>query len=204
MKIKSKLLLSMAFTSLTLISLNNYVDAKETSSKGEKPKVQNVEVDNRNYDKSSSKVKKEVMKTESATLNYINSLEGKGWDFDGYYGWQCFDLVNYYWNYLYGHGLHGAYAKDIPTANDFSGEATVYKNTPSFVAKPGDVVVFNEDFGSGAGHTAIVTNGNADGNLMKFQSLDQNWNGGGTNKTETAHRVTHDYETEMWFIRPNK
>lgn len=86
MKIKSKLLLSMAFTSLTLVSLNNYVDAKETSSKGEKPKVQNVEVDNRNYDKSSSKVKKEVMRTESATLNYINSLEGKGWDFDGYYG----------------------------------------------------------------------------------------------------------------------
>ena len=25
--------------------------------------------------------------------------------FDGSYGWQCFDLVNVYWNHLYGHGL---------------------------------------------------------------------------------------------------
>ena len=52
-----------------------------------------------------SKVKEEATKSSSAAMDYINSLEGKGWDFDGYYGWQCFDLVNYYWNYLYGHGF---------------------------------------------------------------------------------------------------
>ena len=65
--------------------------------------------------------------------------------------------------------FHGDYAKDIPTANNFSGEVTV--KTPSFVAQPGDVVVFNEDFGSGAGHTAIVLNGNADGNVMQFTRI---------------------------------
>ncbi|MBL0846911.1 MULTISPECIES: CHAP domain-containing protein [Mammaliicoccus] len=207
MKIKSKLLLAIAFTSLTALNMNMNADAKDgggsDTSKDKTPKIQNVEIEHRDYDKKSSKVQKEVAKSSTAAMNYIYSLEGKGWDFDGYYGWQCFDLVNYYWNYLYGHGLHGDYAKDIPTANNFSGEATVYKNSPSFVAKPGDIVVFNGDFGSGAGHTAIVLNGNADGNLMQFQSLDQNWYGGGTDKTEVAQRVTHDYESEMWFIRPN-
>ncbi|CAG7914441.1 putative cell wall hydrolase LytN [Mammaliicoccus sciuri] len=141
-------------------------------------------------------------KTKNQAIGYINSLEGKGWDFDGYYGWQCFDLVNYYWNYLYGHGLKGAYAKDIPFENNFNGEATVYKNTPSFIAQPGDLAVFNSNYGQGAGHTSIVTNGNIDGNLLKFQSLDQNWYGGGLNKTEVAQRVNHNYDTEMWFIRP--
>lgn len=203
MKIKRKVMLAIACTSLTALNLNLAVDAKTENQKEQKPKIQNVEVDHRNYDKKQSKVQKEEVKETSASaMNYVYSLEGQGWDFDGYYGWQCFDLVNYYWNYLYGHGLHGDYAKDIPTANDFSGEATVYKNTPSFVAQPGDVVVFNDSYGSGAGHTAIVLNGNADGNLMQFQSLDQNWYGGGADKTEVAQRITHNYDSEMWFIRP--
>ena len=48
----------------------------------------------------------------------------------------------------------------------------------------------------------IVTDANYDGNYMKFESLDQNWEGGG-DKTEVAHKVVHDYESEMWFIRPH-
>ncbi|MDW4245312.1 hypothetical protein QI219_06080 [Staphylococcus saprophyticus] len=64
------------------------------------------------------------------------------------------------------------------------------------------MVVFNDAYGNGAGHTAIVTNGNYDGNYTQFQSLDQNWEGGGMDKTEVAHKVTHDYEPEMIFIRP--
>lgn len=137
------------------------------------------------------------------SMNYTQSLEGKGWDYDNEYGWQCFDLVNEQWDYLFGHGLKGDYAKDIPTENNFEGEATVYKNTYDFKAKPGDIVVFNENYGNGAGHTAIVTDANYDGNYMKFESLDQNWEGGGADKTEVAHKVVHDYESEMWFIRPH-
>lgn len=37
-----------------------------------------------------------INKTKAEAIKYIKSLEGKGWDFDGYYGWQCFDLVNMY------------------------------------------------------------------------------------------------------------
>lgn len=140
----------------------------------------------------------------SSTLNYLNSLAYKGWDFDGAYGNQCFDLVNVYCNHLYGHGLRGYGAKDIPFANNFRGEATVYRNTPTFKAELGDVAVFSGRYGGGFGHTAIVLNGNYDGKLMKFQSLDQNWYGGDSRRADIAHKVVHNYDYDMYFIRPYK
>ncbi len=45
-------------------------------------------------------------------------------------------------------------------------------------------MVFSGRFGGGYGHTAIVLNGDYDGKLMKFQSLDQNWNNGGWRRAE--------------------
>ena len=141
--------------------------------------------------------------TKKEAVKYLYSLEGKGWDYDLAFGWQCFDLANKYWHQLFGHGLKGAGAADIPNVNDFKGEATVYNNTPSFKAEEGDVVVFNRNYGGGYGHVAIVTKGNYDGKYMKFQSLDQNWFGGGSAKTEVAQRIVHNYDFPMWFIRPH-
>ncbi|MGX0157645.1 N-acetylmuramoyl-L-alanine amidase [Staphylococcus cohnii] len=141
--------------------------------------------------------------TQKEAVKYLYSLEGKGWDYDLAFGWQCFDLANKYWHQLFGHGLKGAGAADIPNVNDFKGEATVYNNTPSFKAEEGDVVVFNRNYGGGYGHVAIVTKGNYDGKYMKFQSLDQNWFGGGSAKTEVAQRIVHNYDFPMWFIRPH-
>ena len=109
--------------------------------------------------------------TKKEALAYIKTLEGKGWDFDGAFGWQCFDLVNMYWNKLFGHGLRGEGAADIPNKNNFNGEAKVYNNTPSFKAQAGDVVIFNRNYGGGYGHVAIVLNGNQDGKYMKFVSF---------------------------------
>lgn len=94
--------------------------------------------------------------------------------------------------------------------NDFSGKAVVYNNTEKFKAQPGDIVVFNGNYGGGYGHVAIVLNGNYDGNLMKFESLDNNWEGGGwTSGTEKggtgwepATKQVHAYDFPMWFIRP--
>lgn len=141
--------------------------------------------------------------TKKEAIKYLYSLEGKGWDYDLAFGWQCFDLANKYWHQLFGHGLKGAGAADIPNVNNFKDEATVYNNTPSFKAEEGDVVVFNRNYGGGYGHVAIVTKGNYDGKYMKFQSLDQNWFGGGLAKTEVAQRIVHNYDFPMWFIRPH-
>lgn len=110
-----------------------------------------------------------------------------------------FDLVNFYWNYLTGGQLYGLYAKDIPFKNNFDGLATVYENTPKFLPQKGDIVVWNGSYGEGAGHVAIVHSAN----INTFVSLDQNWWGGGRNKTEVAQFITHTYDFPMYFIRPH-
>ena len=56
---------------------------------------------------------------------------------------------------------------------------TVYENTVNFKAQEGDIVVFNDNYGAGNGHVAVVLNGNYDGNYMQFVSLDNNWQSGG-------------------------
>lgn len=136
--------------------------------------------------------------TQKEAVAYVKSQEGKGWDFDKVYGYQCFDSVNYYWYKLFGHGLKGAGAADIPNVNDFTNEAKVYQNTPSFLAKPGDVVVWNRNYGGGYGHVAVVISAT----LNSFVVIEQNWLGGGSNKTEVATKRTKSYDNPMWFIRP--
>ncbi|WP_278925351.1 SH3 domain-containing protein [Staphylococcus auricularis] len=140
--------------------------------------------------------------TKQEAKDYIKSLEGQCWDYDGAYGAQCFDLANMYWDKLFRHGLKGQGAVDIPNVNDFNGEAHVYNNTPEFKAKAGDLVVFNRNYGGGYGHVAIVMNGNYDENLQTMRTLDQNWFGGGEAMTEPAQYIIHDYDFPMWFIRP--
>lgn len=144
-----------------------------------------------------------INKTKKEAVAYIKTLEGKGWDFDGWYGWQCFDLANMYWNYISGGSLAGEGAKDIPNANNFKGLADVYQNTASFKAQEGDIGIFGAKYGGGYGHVFIVLNGNYDGNVMQLLSLDQNWYGGGRAKTEVAQRIVHNYDFPMWFIRPH-
>lgn len=63
---------------------------------------------------------------------------------------QCFDLANFYYNYVVGSGsLAGQGAKDIPFQNNFKGIAKVHKNTPAFKAQAGDIVVFSGKYGQG-------------------------------------------------------
>ena len=137
--------------------------------------------------------------TQKEAVKYALSMVGKGYDYDNAYGWQCFDTANYYWHQLFGHGLKGAGAADIPTHNNFKGEATVYENTKSFLAKPGDLVVFNRNYGGGYGHVSIVVGATLD----QLDVVEQNWLGGGLNKTEVTTRRKHNYDFPMWFIRPN-
>ena len=86
----------------------------------------------------------------------MKTSEGKQYNADGWYGFQCFDYANAGWQVLFGYNLKGVGAKDIPSANDFNGLATVYQNTPDFLAQPGDMVVFGSNYGAGYGHVAWV------------------------------------------------
>ena len=137
--------------------------------------------------------------TQKEAVKYALGMVGKGYDYDNAYGWQCFDTANYYWHQLFGHGLKGNGAADIPTHNNFKGEATVHENTKSFLAKPGDLGVLNRNYGGGYGHVFIVVGAT----LQQLDVVEQNWLGGGLNKTEVTARRKHNYDFPMWFIRPN-
>lgn len=141
-----------------------------------------------------------VNKTKAQAHAYMSKLKGYWWDFDGAFGAQCFDLANMYWNYLTGGRLGGYYAKDIPFKNNFTGLATVYENTPSFLPQKGDICVLHSGYGGGAGHVFIVWSAN----LNSLVGLDQNWYGGAQNNPpEVAQLITHTYDNPMYFIRPH-
>lgn len=122
---------------------------------------------------------------------------------------QCYDYANAGWNKLFpGTQLSGASAVNIPTDNKslLNGRATVYKNTPSFLAKPGDMVVFNSNYGGGHGHVGWVLSATLDYVVV----VEQNWLGGGWTSGgeqggtgwETVTKRKHSYDFPMWFIRP--
>ena len=138
---------------------------------------------------------------------WLNESNGKQYDTDGYAAFQCFDYANAGWIELFGHSLKGEGAVNIPFDNNFKGEAVVYQNTPEFLAKTGDLVVFNNKYGGGYGHVAWVTSATLDYIWVQ----EQNWLGGGWTSGDIWHgtgweKVTkrkHKYDFPMWFIRPN-
>ena len=139
------------------------------------------------------------VRTYNQAIAYVKKMEGNAYDPDRFYGAQCFDLANQYWLYLFGHTLKGVGAADIPTWNNFTNEATVYENTQTFQAKPGDVVIFNRNYGGGYGHVAIVLSAT----LNTINVIEQNWLGGAQwSPPEVATRRAHGYDFPMYFIRP--
>lgn len=170
------------------------------------------------YYKQNVKVKATPLKAEKGATSFtreefvkwLKSTEGKQYDYDLYAAFQCVDFANVGWDKLFGHGLKGNGAKDIPfnayNKDKFKNESTVFKNTPSFLAKPGDLVVWGEQMGNGWGHVAWVVEATLDYIVV----LEQNFLGGGwtsgpiNNGTgwETVTRRKHEYDTQMWFIRP--
>lgn len=144
-------------------------------------------------------------------LSFLNSTEGKQFNEDGVFGFQCFDYANTGWKKLFNHMLMGQGAKDIPfnsiNKNHFKTEAKIYSNTPEFLAEPGDMVVFGSNYGGGYGHVAWVIEATLDYIIV----LEQNWLGGGWTDNidypgwgwEKVTRRKHAYDFPMWFIRPN-
>ena len=145
--------------------------------------------------------------THKEFVKWLNQSVGKQYNFDGWYGAQCFDSANAGWSQLYpGERLKGYSAKNIPSANNFKGKATVYNNTESFLAKPGDMVVFNGSYGGGHGHVAWVLEATLDYIIVAEQNwLGKGWTDGIEQPGWGPEKVTkrkHAYDFPMWFIRP--
>lgn len=125
---------------------------------------------------------------------FLNTYNGKFVDFDGAYGNQCFDLVNKWSTTLGYRPFGGLYASGIYSQPQ--GNYSQIPNTPDAVPQAGDIIVWNNRYGGGFGHTGIAT---GEGNTSYFESFDQNYPTG-----SPAHLVRHSYDGVIGWLRPNK
>lgn len=148
-----------------------------------------------------------MLMTKKQAEKWLDNSEGKQYNTDLSYGFQCYDYANAFFMAVTGERLYGLYAKDIPfdNANTIKKYGKSIKNYDSFLPKKLDIVVFPDKYGSGAGHVAIVTRAT----LTQFECLEQNWRGQGwTNGVvspgwgpERVTRRWHYYDDPMYFIR---
>ena len=129
---------------------------------------------------------------------FVRAYNGKATDYDGAYGAQCVDLIKAYLNKVFGikpssWGNAKYYWLNFSKHSELTKNFTKIENTPSFVPKKGDIMVWNGNVGGGCGHVAICT---GEGNTSEFYSYDQNWNG------KEMHKVKHDYDDVYGVLRP--
>lgn len=130
---------------------------------------------------------------------FVSAYLGRSTDWDGVSGTQCVDLIKAYLNEVFGikAGSWGNakyywinFNLRAPLKNNF----TKIANTPSFVPKKGDIVVWNGGIGSGGyGHIAIAT---GEGDTSHFYTYDQNWHG------KPMKKVYHSYNCVYGVLRP--
>lgn len=112
-------------------------------------------------------------------------------DFDGYYGPQCVDLVQYWSKEIGGPRFWGD-AKDIyDQAGTFF---TQVPNTPTAVPKVGDIVVWAGSYNGGPGHVGIS---NGIGDVNKFEAFEQNDPTG-----SNSHLKSYNYNKVMGWLSP--
>ena len=95
---------------------------------------------------------------------FFNKYNGQFVDFDNAYGAQCFDLVNKYSTEMGYQRFTGLYASGI--YNQPGSNYIQVPNSPTAVPQAGDIIVWNNNYGGGFGHTAIA---NGDGNATYFR-----------------------------------
>lgn len=129
---------------------------------------------------------------------YFAARIGKKIDYDGNYGVQCFDLANdYSVKVVGGKQFIGMGAYEIYTnfANQPAHELyDRIPNTPDFVPKKGDIMVWGTTLGKW-GHVAVC---NGKGDTTWFESYDQNWTG----RNEGVTLIRHTYKSVLGVLRP--
>lgn len=131
--------------------------------------------------------------------DFIAKWNGRGIDFDGYYGDQCMDLMHQYivevLGLTDGRILAAAAAKDVYlNFNNIFGREYFQKidNTPTGVPQKGDIVFWGTGLGP-FGHVAMFI----DGDVNKFNSFDQNFP-----INTKCHVQNHNYIGVLGWLRP--
>ena len=107
---------------------------------------------------------------------------GRKVDFDGWYGAQCVDLVQFYNRDAAGGKFLSGNAKDI--YGQQADKYTWVRNTPNGVPPQGAVIVYDSSWGGGFGHVAIVDSANTSVVNILSQNLPY---GSGTIVTQTKY-----------------
>lgn len=122
--------------------------------------------------------------------DFFTFWNGKGIDFDGYYGFQCVDLYRQYvkdvLNLPQSPGVVGAY--QIWDRHD-STKFEKIKNTPEAIPQLGDIIIWKKI----ANHVSIFNYGD----IESFVSFDQNWPIG-----SICHFQNHNYTNVIGWLRP--
>lgn len=124
---------------------------------------------------------------------FMDKYNGKGIDFDGYYGFQCADLAQQYNKEVVGAGKFSGNAINYWDNYDHNGYEKI-ANTPTNVPQLGDVVIWGTSVGQ-YGHVAVFHHGD----VNSFTSFEQNWPSG-----STSHYQNHNYNGVLGWLRPHK
>jgi|LSPZ01.1.fsa_nt_gi hypothetical protein len=140
-------------------------------------------------------------------LEFIAAYYGEKVDVDGQFGGQCVDLFRRYCYDVIGipYRMKNPIPKAVPGARcffeNYHDDPDLMKNfdrivnTVTAIPRPGDVMFWNKNVGSGYGHVAIYIAGD----LKEFDSFDQNW------PTFSKCTITHHtYDNVTGWLRPRK
>jgi len=123
---------------------------------------------------------------------FIKKYDSKGIDFDGRYGYQCFDLYRQYCQEVLNIPQSPAVvgAKDIWTTY-LKDRFDAIVNTPTGLPQKGDILIWGKEIGE-FGHVGIFI----DGDISKFNSFDQNFPVG-----TLCHKQLHSYKGVLGWLR---
>jgi hypothetical protein len=126
---------------------------------------------------------------------FLNKYNGKGIDFDKYYGFQCMDLYQQYNQEVVG----GNYVPQPAAADVWNSYPKDHyekiANGPYNFPEKGDIVIWKKASSLPYGHIAVAVSANQD----TFTSFDQNWPTG-----SICHHQLHNYTNVAGWLRPKK
>ena len=125
---------------------------------------------------------------------FKNKYNGRPLDFDGFYGYQCMDLAQFYNKEVVNGARLMGNAKDVWDTYP-QDKYTKIANTPTGVPLKGDIVIWKGMPGNQYGHIAVFDNGN----VNSFVSFDQNWPVG-----SYCHLQNHNYNYVLGWLHPKQ
>lgn len=142
--------------------------------------------------------------SKSAVLNWAEDLarRGQGVDYDGVYGWQCVDLVNWVLGRHFGKPIWGNAINLLDSAQ--AAGYTVIRNNGQVKPQAGDLFVMRT-YAHSFGHAGLIVSDNGNGT---YRTIEQNVDGGATALTlggparQLNRSLSSQYGQIIGWIRP--